>query len=111
MHDGEDTPPASPRASSDHSSRSLLLAPFGKVGLCPAMNRPEGLCVNFDHITKAKESDLLAFLSLQKRTDVGKREECQYVHGYLHGERRVPNIEARYERNSVFDTGRQEINL
>ena len=56
------------------------------------MSRLEGLRANLDHITEAEEASLLAFLSLQKWTDVGKREECQYGYGYLQNERRVINM-------------------
>ena len=105
MHDGGDTPPTSPYASSDHSftetealtpnlsSRSLVPTSYDEIGLSPPMGCPEGLNANLDHITEAEEASLLAFLALQKWT-VGYREECQYGYGYLHNEHRVINLDA-----------------
>ena len=105
-HDGEDTPPTSPCASSDHSStgtesltsnfssRSFVPTPYDKIEFSPLMGCPKGLHADLDHITQAEEASLLAFLSLQKWTKVGHREECQYGYGYLHGECKVISIDA-----------------
>ena len=104
-HDGEDTPPTSPCASSDHSStgtesltsnfssRSFVPTPYDKIEFSPLMGCPKGLHADLDHITEAEEASLLAFLALQKWT-VGYREECQYGYGYLHDEHRVINLDA-----------------
>ena len=68
VHEGGDTPPASPYASSDHSltetealspnlsSRSLIPPSYEEIGLSAHMGCPAGLNADLDYITEVEEA-------------------------------------------------------